>query len=59
MTTAVLLKSQMEYAALQVELLGTHIGTSASLTPIPILRRVQDQFRDLASSLRIALQAKV
>jgi len=59
MTVAELLTAQMEYAALQIEILETQIASTHITVPIGILRRVQDQFRDLASSLRIALQVKV
>ena len=59
MTTAELLKTQMEYAALQIEILEAQIGSPSVTIPVGILRRVQDQFRELAASLRIALQVKV
>ncbi len=49
----------MEYAALQVEMPEMQIASVNVTVLVGILRRVQDQFRDLANSLRIALQVKV
>jgi len=58
MITAELLRSQLEYAILQVAALETQIGTNDFTVPTPILRRLQDQFRDLAASLRIAVELR-
>ena len=58
MTTAELLKSQLDYATLQVDALEKQIGIDDQMVPAPILRRVQDQFRELASCLRVALQMR-
>jgi hypothetical protein len=59
MTTVAMLTSQMEYPTLQVDALEMQIGTANLTVLLPTLRRLQDEFRDLASSLKIALQVKV
>jgi hypothetical protein len=59
MTTVAMLTSQMEYPTLQVDALEMQIGTANLTVLLPTLWRLQDEFRDLASSLKIALQVKV
>lgn len=54
MTTAELLRSQLDYVVFQVKVLETQIGTNDTTVPGSILRRVHHQFHDHASSLKIA-----
>jgi hypothetical protein len=55
-TTAELVTKQMVDASSQVDILEHQISPAASAVTIAILRRLQDQYRDLAASLGVALK---
>ena len=55
-TPTELVTRQMADASFQVDMLETQITIDAPAVTIAVLRRLQDQYRELAASLSVALK---